>query len=269
MTAIRNAAILVIGDEVLNSKIKDTNSAYFAEFCYKNGADLRRVVVVPDETEDIVSELNNLRKKYDFIVTTGGIGPTHDDITYESVAKAYNFPLKLHEKTVIAMDKLAKHPPKSKEPGSEELKAQLRMATFPSDSSVECHFVTDDLWVPIVSIQNQVYIFPGIPSLFTRLLEDLKPSIQYRFPSAKLHRHFVSTTWSESMLAPILKELQEKYKENNVKIGSYPHYCKKTNTVSILGPAESDELLKSIVQFLLDKIDDAKEISAAEESRNS
>lgn len=269
MPTIHTAAILVIGDEVLNGKIKDTNSHYFSDFCFKNGIDLRRICVVPDEVTDIVSELNVLRSKYDFIVTTGGIGPTHDDITYESIAEAYGLPLQLHKETVQRMDRLARNPPRNKVEGSEELKAQLRMATFPSGPDVECNFVAEDLWVPVVSVKRQVYIFPGIPSLFTKMLECLLPQIAERFPAARQCRHFVSTTSSESVLAPILNAIQVKYRTQHVKIGSYPHICDNRNTVSILGPIECDHVLLEIVQDLVSRVADAREITAEEEALSS
>lgn len=263
---IKQAAILIIGDEVLNGKIKDTNSQYFADFCFKNGIELRRIGVVPDETEDIVAVLNEYRSRYDFIVTTGGIGPTHDDITYESVAKAFDLPLALNEETVDKMNAIAKHPPNAKSPESSELKAQLRMAIFPKGPTVVPNFVTDDLWVPVVSIDSQVYIFPGIPALFVKLLEGLKPLIESRIQSSKLCRHFISTTSVESVLAPLLSDIQERYRAQNIKVGSYPHYHDERNTISILGPVENEPAIKEMIKELIEQVDHGKEISAEEEA---
>src|SRR3954453_23347458 len=87
------ASILVIGDEILSGRTKDKNIGFIAEYLTAIGVDLKEVRVVPDEEEEIVAALNVLRKRYDYVFTTGGIGPTHDDITADSVAKAFGVPI--------------------------------------------------------------------------------------------------------------------------------------------------------------------------------
>lgn len=264
---IRNAAIMVIGDEILNGKIKDTNSHHFAQYCFELGVDLQHISVVPDEESVIVETLKQLRSKFDFIVTSGGIGPTHDDKTYESIAQAYHLPLRLDDETVEKMNELSLHPPKNKPKGSSELKAQLRMARFPFGSSVHHHFVVSELWVPVVSVENKVYIFPGIPSLFKQLLEGLRPHIVERVSAPKLARKYVSTTTPESKMASILGEIHNRFQSKNVKIGSYPHFNDKRNTVSIIGPDEA--ILNEIVKEVMPQLENSHEITAADESRSS
>lgn len=264
---IRSAAILVIGDEILNGKIKDTNSYHFAQYCFELGINLQRISVVPDEESEIVNALNHLCEKFDFVVTTGGIGPTHDDITYESIAKAYELPLGLDSETVNRMNELAQHPPKDKPKESKELKAQLRMAKFPSGPSVQRHFVDPQLWVPVVSVEQKVYIFPGIPSLFQQMLEGLRSHIADRISAPKLARKYVSTTTPESKMASILGEIHQRFESRSVKIGSYPHFHDKRNTVSIIGPDE--EVLNGIVKELLPQLENSHEITSAEESKSS
>ncbi|KAK6539767.1 hypothetical protein TWF694_009961 [Orbilia ellipsospora] len=95
---IQTAACLVIGDEVLNGKIVDTNSPWFAKFCFSLGLDLKRVEVIPDDEGDIVEAVRRMSGRYDIVVTSGGIGPTHDDITYPSIAKAYAISLNMKSK---------------------------------------------------------------------------------------------------------------------------------------------------------------------------
>lgn len=263
---IKTAGMLVIGDEVLNGKIKDTNSQFFAEYCFELGINLRRISVVPDEESDIVETLNTMRNKYDFIVTTGGIGPTHDDITYESIAKAFELPLELDNKTVDRMNELAKFKPKDKKPNSVELHAQLRMATFPSGPNVNVDFVSDKLWVPAVNLNQQVYIFPGIPTLYRQMMEGLKSSISKRVDGPKLTRRYVSTTTVESVLASTLSDIHHRFQDLGIKIGSYPHFRDHKNTVSILGPQEHADVLQQIVDELLPKLDNSREVSAEEEA---
>lgn len=262
---IRTAACLIIGDEVLNGKIRDSNSHYFAKYCFELGIEMRRVCVVPDEEQDIMSTLRDL-SKYDFVVTTGGIGPTHDDITYEAVAKAYNLPLELDEETELKMNLLAKRKPAECPP--DQRAAQLRMATLPKGPNVTRSYVMDDVWVPIVGIDHRVYIFPGIPQLFEKLLECMKPQILPRIDTPVLQRRFVSTTRSESEIAKALGEIQDEYRSVGVKIGSYPHMHLSRNTVSIICPEDADADLERIVHQVVEAVG-GEEITAEEEAANA
>merc|ERR1712093_457808 len=89
--------LLIIGDEVLGGKTVDTNSAYMAKFCFQLGMALKRIEVIADDEDEIVEAVKRMSTNYDFVVTSGGIGPTHDDITYQSIAKAFSLPLILHD----------------------------------------------------------------------------------------------------------------------------------------------------------------------------
>src|SRR5262249_44450360 len=100
MTDIVTAAILVIGDEILSGRTKDKNSGFIAEYLTNSGIDLKEVRVVADEEDDIIAALNALRERYDYLFTTGGIGPTHDDITADSVAKAFGVGISHHPDVV-------------------------------------------------------------------------------------------------------------------------------------------------------------------------
>jgi len=112
---IHTAACLVIGDEVLGGKTVDTNSAYMAKFCFGLGMALKRVEVIADDESEIIEAVRRMSDNYDFVVTSGGIGPTHDDITYQSIAKAFGLPLKLHDESYEKMKKFSKpHPSQPK-----------------------------------------------------------------------------------------------------------------------------------------------------------
>src|SRR5471032_2179049 len=117
------AAVLVIGDEILSGRTKDRNVGYIAEYLTNIGIELREARVVPDVEEEIVVALNALRGRYDYVFTTGGIGPTHDDITADSVAKAFGVPIGYHPDALAAMQ--------ARFPGAELNDARKRMARIP------------------------------------------------------------------------------------------------------------------------------------------
>ncbi|SCU91843.1 LADA_0F12464g1_1 [Lachancea dasiensis] len=253
------AACLIIGDEVLNGKITDTNSRFFAKYCYGLGIQLREIVTIGDQKDQICATITRLSAENDFIVTSGGIGSTHDDITYESVAAAFGLHCSLDLECQGRMTRISK-PEQRYDP--EALKAFYRMATLPKGAEVRNHYVVDELWVPIVSISQKVHILPGIPQLFERLLTAFVPTLKqaYHITEQDPHlyeRYFVKTKKSESEIAAFLRQLQARCVEisSEIKIGSYPHYGLGFNTVSILGLSEHSIFLKELVKETLRELD--------------
>ncbi|KAF5984352.1 putative 3'-phosphoadenosine 5'-phosphosulfate sulfotransferase (PAPS reductase)/FAD synthetase [Fusarium bulbicola] len=253
---ISTAACLIIGDEVLGGKTVDTNSAYFAKWCFNLGINLKRIEVIEDDEGEIVEAVQRMSDRYDFVVTSGGIGPTHDDITYQSIAKAFNLPLKLHQETFDKMKLMSKvHPNQPKfewDVDSPARRAKLRMAELPIDESRDLKkqalFTHDDLWVPVSVVNGNIHILPGIPRLFQRLLDGLKPHILPRLsdPEGKgTHRVLFSTPLPESGVADYLTTLAAKVGPKGVKVGSYPRWGKKNNTVTLVG--RDLEYLESLV----------------------
>ncbi|KLP15283.1 hypothetical protein CEK26_004361 [Fusarium fujikuroi] len=253
---ISTAACLIIGDEVLGGKTVDTNSAYFAKWCFNLGINLKRIEVIEDDEGEIVEAVQRMSDRYDFVVTSGGIGPTHDDITYQSIAKAFNLPLKLHQETFDKMKLTSKvHPNQPKfdwDVDSPARRAKLRMAELPIDESRDLKkqalFPHDDLWVPVSVVNGNIHILPGIPRLFQRLLDGLKPHILPRLsdPEGKgTHRVLFSTPLPESGVADYLTTLAAKVGPKGVKVGSYPRWGKKNNTVTLVG--RDLEYLESLV----------------------
>lgn len=267
---ITTAAALIIGDEVLNGKIKDSNSSYFATFCFKNNIELKHIAVVPDEEDDIVETLQRLTSKYDFIITTGGIGPTHDDITYEAVAKSFGVGVTLDEELAEKMHSLGR----SIDPENKEaLQAQLRMATIPKADkergvTVETIYIDQFLWVPVVSVNSQVHIFPGIPQLFQRMLEGLHPYIKERLSSNQTVRFYVATKLRESEIAPYLTKKQKEVDSKGIKLGSYPHISLGINTVSIIGKQSDESYIRELVKDVEINVE-GNEISKEEEAEYS
>ncbi|CCI47069.1 unnamed protein product [Albugo candida] len=201
------AAVCVIGNEVLSGKTQDTNSHFLSKFLFQRGIELIRIVVIPDiihTIADTVQELSKLVGEDGFVVTTGGIGPTHDDITYEGVAKAFGTSLELHEPTYQA---LRDHMRNRQQDLNED---RMRMAMLPK----ECQVLPTASWVPLVKMKN-VYVLPGIPSLVEKMLT----FAQSHFVGAPFHRAMIHTLQMEGDLAREVKAIQNRYP--TVAIGSY------------------------------------------------
>ncbi|KKZ62725.1 hypothetical protein EMCG_02936 [[Emmonsia] crescens] len=243
---IHTAACLIIGDEVLGGKTIDTNSTFFAKYCFSMGVLLKRIEVIADDESEIIEAVRRMSERYDFVVTSGGIGPTHDDITYQSIARAFGLKLKLHEEALARMRSLSK--PQQAQRGfdwdtpSPALTARLRMVQIPVDEAIplkdQAPFVADDLWLPVSIANGNVYILPGVPKLFERLCNALKPLLLPRLADPQgegIHRFLFATPLYESTIAPYLTELAARVEPHGVKVGSYPRWGKKRNTVTLVG----------------------------------
>ncbi|CAL1709687.1 unnamed protein product [Somion occarium] len=216
---IKSAAALIIGDEILNGKTLDRNSNYFARYCFEHGIDLKKIEVIPDDED----EIRRMVDKYDFVITSGGIGPTHDDITYASLAKAFTQGLVHHHETLRRMQEMSKHRWASLAQQTEEQRtARERMALFPDRA--EILFIAPDIWVPVVRLEGKLCVFPGIPRLFQRMLEGLTPFLTLPPIHERPYRQQIFTAQPESSIAPYLTELQARMKSQGIRIGSYPTF---------------------------------------------
>jgi molybdopterin-biosynthesis enzyme MoeA-like protein len=171
---------------------------------------------------------------------------SHDDITYQSIAKAFGLPLKLHQEGFEKMKKLSRpHPSQPNfdwNTDSPALRAKLRMMELPTDESRDIKkqvlFPVPELWVPVAVVNGNVHILPGVPRLFEKLLEGLKPILTPRLtdPEGKgIFRIIISTPLPESAVAPYLTELAQRVEPKGVKVGSYPRWGKSRNTVTLVG----------------------------------
>ncbi|BEI83242.1 hypothetical protein CcaverHIS002_0311100 [Cutaneotrichosporon cavernicola] len=228
---IKTAGCLIIGDEVLNGKTKDTNSNFFAQFCFDLGIELKRIEVIADDEAEIVEAARRMTQNYDFVVTSGGIGPTHDDITYESLGKAFGLSLEHDAETLRRLQIMTTEERRAQlaKASPEEVTARNRMALFPiakgghgSDGQggnrSEILFVCDDRWVPVVRLGGKAWCrtFPLPPA------------------SSKPFRLLIFSNWPESRIAPYLTELQARVKKEGIRIGSYPYLYKGVH-VSLIG----------------------------------
>lgn len=260
---IHTAACLIIGDEVLGGKTKDSNSNYMAKWCFDLGINLKRIEVIADDECEIVEAVRRMSDKYDFVVTSGGIGPTHDDITYDSIAKAFGLKIALYQEAYERMKKFSRpHPSQPKfnwDEDSPAKKAKLRMVELPTDESRDLSkqflFPREDMWVPVVVANGNVHILPGVPRLFEALLDALKPSILPRLvdPEGRgIVRVLISTPLSESAVAGYLTELASQVEPKGVKVGSYPRWEKSRNTVTLVGKDKA--FLDSIAPEVAEKV---------------
>ncbi|KAJ9110727.1 hypothetical protein QFC20_002768 [Naganishia adeliensis] len=240
-----------IRDEVLNGKTRDSNSNFFAKHMFDLGVELKRIEVIADDEDEIIEAARRMVDKYDFVVTSGGIGPTHDDITYPSIAKAFDMPLTLNKDTVDRMQAAIAARGGFQQQTPEQVHARQRMAMFPTGDNAEVLFVQEDKWVPVVRVMGKLCIFPGIPSLFEQLLIGLTPFLPLPPDAAKPFRHLIFTEEPESSIAPFLTELHNRERKNGVRVGSYPMLYKGVH-VSLIGLDEGR--IREIGQEVAEKL---------------
>jgi molybdenum cofactor synthesis domain-containing protein len=199
------AAFIAIGDEILAGKFADENSPFMIKRLREQGVDLKRVVIVSDNLQDIADEIRRCAKAYDHVFTSGGVGPTHDDITLEAVAMAFDEALILFDDIVRILN--ARYPGTIPEPA-------LRMALLPE--SAKLHW-EEGLKFPLVTAHN-VVIFPGVPS-FLRI--KFEAGAHY-WVGEPFHLAQVLSWRSEVEIADILSEAQARWP--GLSVGSYPRF---------------------------------------------
>lgn len=235
------AAFVVIGDEILTGKVQDKNTLALARVLFERGVRLERVETIPDVVADIAATVRRLSEAFDIVFTSGGIGPTHDDMTYEGVAHAFQRKLAYHEGLLAQM---AEHYERR---GKGELNAaRKRMALLPEP----CELVqTSGMWVPVVVVEN-VHVLPGVPDLFEALLQ----GISERFGGTRRHRSVLHTDRFEGDIAEALS--LEQARHPGVAIGSYPQYGPdKPFAVMVTLEGEDAGLVEEIAERLLSAID--------------
>ena len=201
------AGLLVIGDEILSGRTKDKNIGYIAEYLTALGVDLKEVRVVPDEEPEIVAALNALRARYTYVFTTGGIGPTHDDITADAVAKAFGVAIDYDPRAVaILQERLATI-------GSTMNEARMRMTRMPAGADLVLNKVSA---APGFRIGN-VIVMAGVPHIMQAMLDDVAPTLK---TGAKMLSESVRADCREGDIGTELGEVAKAHPD--VVIGSYP-----------------------------------------------
>jgi len=202
----RSCALVVVGNEILSGKIPDSNAYFAARELRAAGIALERIAVVPDELEAIAAEVRECAARFDFVVTSGGVGPTHDDLTMEGVGRAFGRQLALSDELAALINEHSYGRPSNP--------ARLKMAEIPEGAALNR---SDDIWFPTVQLEN-VYILPGVPQLFEAKLR----MIARRYRSDPYFMRTIYTTAGESAIAAHLNECIARYPE--LMLGSYPKF---------------------------------------------
>jgi molybdenum cofactor synthesis domain-containing protein len=244
------AALIVIGDEILSGRTEDRNVAQVARWLNSQGIRLQEVRVVPDKEKAIVAAVNALRPTYDYVFTTGGIGPTHDDITVDSIAAAFDVPVIVHPEARRILEDYYKDRPL----GLTE--ARLRMARVPSGAEL---IPNPTSGAPGVKIGN-VFILAGVPNIAQAMLEGLDGRLEGGLPvvSATVRAHA-----AESDVAELLKQVQDEHP--GVSIGSYPFYGGGKYGADFVIRCEDGSLANQCAEALRNRLKDAKIELAAEQ----
>ncbi len=233
------AAIIVIGDEILSGRTQDTNSNFIAINLLKEGIKLEEVVVIKDNKETIIDKVLNYSKKYSYVFTTGGIGPTHDDITSESISKAFNLEYSVNKEAFKILD--------SYYPKGEFNESRQRMAKMPLGSDLILNPMTA---APGFKIKN-VYVLPGVPEIMQIMFLELIKKLKKGKPKLVTT---INTNLYESKIAIFLKEIQDKHKDSS--IGSYPYFnlVAKTGGVNIVVSSWSMSSVQPVVDDIVNMI---------------
>ena len=199
------AALIIIGNEILSGRTKDKNLAYLAEWLNEIGIQLYEVRVIRDDEDEIIDCVNLLRKKFDYVFTTGGIGPTHDDITTESIAKAFDVELETNPEALKILQGYYKK--------GDLNEARLKMTLLPKGAQLVENPVTK---APGFKMDN-VFVMAGIPSIMQGMLEGARVFLE---TGTKMSSKSIDVFMPESFVATELSQIQDNYL--NVEIGSYP-----------------------------------------------
>ncbi|MEO9339141.1 competence/damage-inducible protein A [Mesorhizobium sp. SB112] len=230
MADIITAAMIVIGDEILSGRTKDKNIGHLADIMTAIGIDLKEVRIVPDEEDEIVDALNAVRKKYTYVFTTGGIGPTHDDITADSVSKAFGVPCEYDAKAYALLEaSYAKR-------GMEFTEARKRMARMPRGAE---HIDNPISLAPGFRVEN-VHVMAGVPTIFQAMLDAVVPTLK---TGTKLLSATIHCPFGEGTIGGPLGDIQKAHPDTI--IGSYPKHLDGTYWTELVVRARSAEALEA------------------------
>ena len=233
------AGIIVIGDEILSGRTQDSNSNFIAKNLLKEGIKLEEVVVIKDDKKTIIDKVINYSQKFSYVFTTGGIGPTHDDITSESISEAFNLEYQVNKDAFKILDNYY--------PKGEFNESRQRMAMMPNGSELILNPMTA---APGFNIKN-VYVLPGVPEIMQIMFLELIKKLKKGKPKLVIT---INTNLYESKIAFFLKDIQNKYKDSS--IGSYPYFnlVAKTGGVNIVVSSWNMTSVKPIVDDIVNMI---------------
>jgi molybdenum cofactor synthesis domain-containing protein len=232
----KTAAVVVIGNEILTGKSEDRNASLLINELYSLGVALRRIEIIPDDVEEIARAVRASSAAFDFVFTSGGVGPTHDDMTIEGVARAFN-------RRVVRHPELSAMIHAYFGDGADE--TRLRLADTPEGSEL----IRDNaLRWPILTVEN-VYVLPGVPELFRSKFE----AIRDRFRAEPFHAQALYTREDEFDIAPQLQRVAAAHPD--VDIGSYPTFTRDDYRVKITVESKEEKAVFDAVAALLEMLD--------------
>lgn len=229
----KTACVIIIGNEILSGRTQDVNLSFLGERLAGLGINLLEARVISDEEEDIIETINHCRLRYDYIFTTGGIGPTHDDITTESIAKAFGVVVKRNAEAVACMERYY-------EPGK-LTEARLKMADIPEGARLIDNPVSG---APGIQLDN-VFILAGVPTIMQAMFESLTDRL---IGGPPILTASISTNLTESMLAEGMGKIQDECPD--VSIGSYPYFKRGKLGVNIVLRSIDKSLLFKQLQLI-------------------
>ena len=231
-----NAAILIIGNEILSGRTQDKNIAFISNWLNSNcGIIVNEVRIIPDVEKTIVINVRHLSKKFNYVFTTGGIGPTHDDITAQSIAKAFNLKYNFHKEAYKILENYY---------GKKKFNdGRKKMAKMPNGSKL---IYNPSSAAPGFKTRN-VLSLPGVPSILKSMIENCK---KYLIKGSKVHSRTINLFTVESNISKKLGVIQKKYKKI-VDVGSYPFFRLGKIGVSIVTRSTSKIKLKQVEREIL------------------
>ncbi len=230
-----NVVIAIIGDEVLAGEVLDTNSNWLAKQLFNLGHSLKRIIVLPDNEQILLNELALLANNYDLVITTGGIGPTCDDITIDVIAKLTKRPLIYNPSIIDAMNRIRPMP---------LLEGRKKMATLPKDARL---LYSHNSGAPGFWVDN-IIVLPGIPDIMKAMFEAIMPELQ----SVPYFRTEIKSNLRESELSEAMEEVVGLFPE--IKIGSYPKKTEDGYYVLLVLRGENESKVNEAKDLLENKL---------------
>jgi molybdenum cofactor synthesis domain-containing protein len=228
----KTAGIIVIGNEILSGKTRDENSTYLVRELRELGVDVRKISVIPDELGLIADEVRKFSNSYNYVFTTGGVGPTHDDLTMDGIAAAFGHAIRRHPELESTLRQYY---------ATALLEANLRMADIPEGARL---VGGKGLWFPVIAVEN-VFIFPGVPEILRRKFERIKEM----FREAPFHLREVYLRADEGHIAAILHGVLAAYPE--LLLGSYPYFDNPVYSIKLTLESKDVGYLENAHSLLL------------------
>jgi molybdenum cofactor synthesis domain-containing protein len=231
----KSAGIVLIGNEILSGKVTDANAAYLCRELRQLGVDVRRITVIPDEVELIAATVAEFSRLFDLVFTSGGVGPTHDDVTMEGIARAFETRVIRHPALIRLLESFYR---------GDLNEARLRMAEVPEGAEL---FAAETLRFPTVVMRN-AYVLPGVPEIFRQKFEALRE----RFRESPFHLRSVFVRIPEGTLAEHLNELLRRHPE--LMLGSYPEFLNPEYKVKVTLESKDPKYVEQALEEFLQRL---------------